>query len=168
MTEDKPDPVEFIPPSFELRAKAGTSDSYVSDMLDKANAALQRLGPEYLVWVRADIKRLEAAIAKLAQTGNAAPETKRCLEAVYAISHDMKGQGGTFGYDLVTDILHNLCQYLENREAANDYERHVIQLHVNAVKQVTDNELTGDGGDAGQALLHGLREVVEIDRHGGA
>ncbi|MBT4489113.1 MAG: Hpt domain-containing protein [Rhodospirillaceae bacterium] len=157
-TEDKPVyEVEFIPPSYELKTKAPMTEQRLSPALSKIEDSLEKLKSEYLVWFKSDFERLQGALKSLVGS----PNCKRKILDIYRISHDMKGQAGTFDYELVTDILHNLCEYLEDRDAVDADELHVIELHVNAVKLVVDTALTGRGGEVGEKLLQGLAAIVD-------
>jgi hypothetical protein len=84
------------------------------------------------------------------------------LDAVFQIAHDIKGQGGSFNYDLMTIIGDMLCRYIEglkgkSSQLAND----VIELHINALHAVISQELKGNGGPVGNQLLSGLELVIK-------
>ncbi len=135
--DDKTTPaseVEIIPPSTGLQKRVPLIEQSVEAAMEKANASLEKLKADYQHWADLDAKALEQAYAALA----AAPDSKVCVDDVYRISHDMKGQAGTFDYQLVTDILHNLCRYLEDRGAVNAHQLHVTRLHVDAARLVID------------------------------
>jgi two-component system chemotaxis response regulator CheY len=93
-------------------------------------------------------------------------------QRVDRILHDIKGQGGTFGYELVT-ALAALGQSL-TRPIAGDtrlVHQHHDQIHrcvtavVEATRLVLQNEVRGDGGEVGARLLDKLRGYTEAARH---
>ena len=64
----------------------------------------------------------------------------------------MKGQGATFGYDLVTDIGNHLCRYIEKQSAFDDEQMQIVKMHIDALAEILNNHLTGDGGARGAEL----------------
>lgn len=83
---------------------------------------------------------------------------------LYRLSHDLKGLGGTFNYELVTSIGDSLCGVVANVDMPDDryLQRHIL-AHVTALKAVRQFDLKGDGGGEGERLLSTLR--VEDTRH---
>ena len=79
---------------------------------------------------------------------------------IFRVAHEIKGQGGSFGYDLMTLIGNQLCHFVEELAEAGPSEVEVIGLHLDALKLVMAKQMRGDGGRAGQALLQGLEKVV--------
>ena len=73
--------------------------------LARAEAALAALSNNYLAWADADLTRLQGALAPFQP------------DLLFAVAHDMKGQAGTFGFPLITELAHRLCRLLENQPA---------------------------------------------------
>ncbi len=105
-----------------------------------------------------DLKRIDEAYAALKA---ASGERKDELEEVFGVAHDMKGQGGSFGYDLITAIGNQLCRLIEKLEKAGDAEVNAIRVHIDAMKLVIAQKIKGDGGKAGDQILFGLEKVAE-------
>ena len=125
---------------------SGTLDEY-----NKAMAVLDDLAKEYVVWVQQDLKNLEDTYAQsVASSGDS--RYKIIRESLFRVAHDMKGQGATFGYDLVTDIGNHLCRYIEKQEKFDEPQMKAVEAHVKALRQIIDHKLTGDGGKEGQDL----------------
>jgi 2,4-dienoyl-CoA reductase-like NADH-dependent reductase (Old Yellow Enzyme family) len=58
-------------------------------------------------------------------------ETAAQLEAIFAVSHDIKGQGGSFDYQLMTIVGNQLCRFIENLGGKADNNAiEVIELHM--------------------------------------
>lgn len=160
---DEPKPAaatQIIKPPQTLQAKVekGGPGAVNLDALAKAEEVIASLADDYLDWVREDFVRLEAAYKKL-KSGEGAD--KENLEALFQIAHDMKGQGGSFGYDLMTSIGDHLCRLLETLDKAGAREQNMIRVHIDAMRVVITKELKGDGGDEGRQLLMGLSLVGE-------
>jgi chemotaxis protein histidine kinase CheA len=121
-----------------------------------AQAAVAGLADKYVGWVNDDLKRLDAAIAAVTDGHNA-----DALREVYGVAHDIKGQGSTFGYHLVTDIGQLLCRYTERAIEHKKVDRAVIDAHVEALRTVVDNRIQGAAGELGREILDALKGVAE-------
>ena len=118
--------------------------------LARAEAALANLSDRYLEWAEADLIRLEANLQDIFDRPKDRPEL---LERLFGIAHDMKGQGGTFGYPLVSHLGNRLCRLVEATSTPSPEELERISRLVGAMGTVVRNRLAGDGGDEGRRLL---------------
>lgn len=120
-----------------------------------AEAAVAGLSEQYIGWVNDDLKRLDAAIAAAADGKDAGQ-----WRAVYDVAHDIKGQGSTFGYQLVTDIGQLLCRYVDGASKRGTIEQEIIAAHVAALRTVVDNRIQGQAGEIGAEILDALRSAA--------
>ena len=126
------------------------------DEYNKAMAVLDDLAKEYVVWVQQDLEKLENAYSQAcAVSGDERDKVVR--ETLFRVAHDMKGQGATFGYDLVTEIGNHLCRYIERQASFDAPQMEAVEIHVKALRQIIDKKLIADGGKEGQEL----KEKVE-------
>ncbi len=154
--DDKP---QLISPPRTLKDKVGTGGAGAVDLsvLERAEQVIADLAGSYLEWVEEDLARLQKGLASLAAaTGDGKAE----LDSIYQVAHDMKGQGGSFGYQLITIVGNQLCRFIESLERAGPDEVAVIGLHVDTMSLIIANKMEGDGGKAGEALLAGLDKVA--------
>tara|TARA_B100000315_G_C14577607_1_gene588704 strand:+ start:1621 stop:2112 length:492 start_codon:yes stop_codon:yes gene_type:complete len=125
--------------------------------LERAEQVITELSDSYIDWAREDLVKIQKALDDLKSDGS-----EDALDTVFQISHDIKGQGGSFDYDLMTIIGDMLCRYIESLEGkATSLSNEVIELHINALHAVISQELKGDGGPIGNQLLSGLELVVK-------
>lgn len=150
---------QLIHPPNPLKSKVGVGGpgAVTAEALERAETVIADLGGDYLKWVEEDLKKLQAALEtlKTAKGDNGAE-----VDAIFQIVHDIKGQGGSFGYQMMTEIGHHLCRFLESLESANPAAIGVIGLHVDALRLVISERMKGDGGAAGNSLFKGLELVV--------
>jgi chemotaxis protein histidine kinase CheA len=132
------------------------SDQEFGVAVANAQAAVAGLSEKYIGWVNDDLKRLDAAIAGVTDGHNA-----EALREVYGVAHDIKGQGSTFGYHLITDIGQLLCRYAERAIERKKVDRAVIDAHVEAMRTVVDNRIQGPAGELGREILDALKGVAE-------
>jgi len=152
--------VEIINPPNAVKAKVkvGGPGAVDASVLEKAEQAIAAMGDQYLDWVQDDIARMDAAFKELAAAGG---DRKEELEKVFQVSHDMKGQGGSFGFDLVTAIGNQLCRMIEKIDTVGDAEVDAVRVHIDAIKLVIAQQIKGNGGKAGDQILIGLEKVVQ-------
>lgn len=159
--DEKPTPGAQIitpPQSLQNKVEKGGPGSVDMAALARAEEVIANLADDYLDWVREDFERMEAAFEKLKSGDGGDAEN---LEAMFQIAHDMKGQGGSFGYDLMTAIGDHMCRLLETLDKAGPREQVMIRVHIDAMRVVITKELKGDGGAEGRQLMMGLTLVGE-------
>lgn len=73
---------------------------------------------------------------------------------LYRLSHDLKGLGGTFDYQLITTIGDSLCALITDEDLPNDrFLQRCLTAHVAALQAILQFDLKGDGGGDGERLL---------------
>lgn len=106
---------------------------------------LARLHEEYPERALADIAPYREALAA-APPGALDPALVRTLRAV---AHDLHGQGGSFGYPLVSRI----AAVLSHRLKAGPLDRETATACFDAIARVLEERITDADGTAGSALL---------------
>jgi hypothetical protein len=82
----------------------------------------------------------------------------RWRRELYRLSHDLKGLGGSFNYELVTIVGESLCSLIKNDALPGDPSlQRRIMAHIAALKAILQFDLKGDGGNDGEELLATLR-----------
>lgn len=119
---------------------------------EKAIAVINDLAKEYENWVRADLKRLGEAYEKA--LFQKTPARDQILKAdVFRISHDIKGQGATFDYELMTTVGNHLCRYIERQTDFGPLQMEAIKWHIDVMNEIINTHLTGDGGQRGSEII---------------
>lgn len=157
MADDK---LEVINPPNALKEKVGTGGPGAVDLeaLERAEQVIAGMTDSYLEWVAEDLKKMDEAFARLqAATG----DRKEEMDAIFQVSHDIKGQGGSFGYDLMTAIGNELCRLIEKLETVGPAEIEAIKLHIDSLKLVIGQDMKGQGGKEGERILAGLQQVCD-------
>lgn len=130
----------------------------LSDAVRDAEDAVAALADNFLDWIAEDIARAKAALeAAGAKPGDNLAE----LHAIFEVMHNIKGQGSTFGYNLLTKMAGSLCDYI--RDAAHPADTRQVKVmaaHFAAIDFILDKKLKGDGGDAGAQLTARIGELV--------
>lgn len=125
------------------------------DMIAQAEAAVAALRDSYREQLVADAAALMEIWARL-EKGAAPAEV---LHEIHAVAHNVKGQGGSFGYDLVTSIGASLCDFIRSGDRSSADGLNIVHAHLKILKMVGDNDVSGTGGETGErivAKLHAL------------
>lgn len=123
---------------------------------DDSDAILAALAAEYPVYAMADIDAMRDHIGALAGAVSAGQDQRLHIDAVFNVAHNVKGQGLSFGYDLMTVVGEALCEAVRDRAALTSADVQLVSAMVDACETVIAGRLTGDGGHQGSALLRQL------------
>lgn len=159
MSDDEKARLIKAPTTLNKKVTIGGPGAVDAAALERAEQVITKLAVNYLDWAREDLAKLQSALVKL-KSGEG--DMSENLDAVFQLSHDIKGQGGSFEYNLMTIIGNQLCRYIEHLGGeATAPQIEVIEIHVNALHAVIKQKLKGDGGPVGDQLLSGLEMVFE-------
>ena len=136
----------------------GSGDSGQDAAIAAAEAAIAALAEKYVECVRVDLTAARAAFVKAGET---LPDNSEAIGEIFAVCHNIKGQGSSFGYQLMTDIGGSICDLIRDCEPAPEARLKVIEAHLAALEFVIGREIKGDGGDAGRGLVDKLKGYVD-------
>ncbi|NQW11984.1 MAG: hypothetical protein HQ481_19135 [Alphaproteobacteria bacterium] len=158
MSDDKPK-VEFVdnpnPLKDKVKIKHGADPK---EMIAKADEAVKKLGGEFEKLFTDNIRQLTSAIAEVKLGGE---RQKAGVSVLRRVLHDLRGQAGTFGYPLVSQVGDSACKFIDLSDDLGNTEIDVLVMHIDALKAVNQSKITGDGGPIGQELMSGLRKVIQ-------
>ncbi len=152
--------VQFIRPLNTLRkAKIGAGPAKLDPAaLARADAVVADMTGTYSEWVKEDLAGMQAAIDTLR---NNPAEQRDALGRLRTISLDIKGQGATFGYGLITEIGDSLNKFVMDLQKTSEFDLKVIVSHMESMQVVMADEIRDDGGPAGRELLRELHRLKE-------
>lgn len=125
-------------------------------MVAQAEAAVAALRDSYRAQLMIDVGELIEIWSGLEQ--GAAPAD--VMQKIHAVAHNVKGQGGSFGYDLVTSIGASLCDYIRSGERRSADELNIVHAHIKILKMVGENDIAGDGGETGERIVAKLAALT--------
>ena len=143
------------------------------EALKAAQEAFDKMAEDYPDWVSGLIVKLANWHGRCVDT----PDKRRDFFAqINDIAHDMQGQGGTFGYPLITDFSESLQNFtVAPKGAITDGMVELVKAHVDSMRAVINGRVSGDGGEMGAKLKSSLNEAIEryknrsiedLSRHG--
>lgn len=132
-------------------------DRKMEAVLARAQAAVADLARNYGANTLGDLDQCAA----LLKTGREAPDRRAAaIKDLYNIAHNIKGQGGAFGYPLVTRIGDSLCTLVRQEREFSDADLGVVQAHLDALRLILTKDIKGEGGEVGAKLAARLENMV--------
>ncbi|MCE2510881.1 MAG: Hpt domain-containing protein [Alphaproteobacteria bacterium] len=110
-----------------------------AEILKRAEKAVEQLRKTYPEWVLSDVDRM-ASILEEAKTLSGEAQERR-LEEIFSFAHNIKGQGTSFGYPLMTEIGESLCHFLRTPKKIDDEGFRLIEHHILAMRTVIRNRI---------------------------
>ena len=65
------------------------------------------------------------------------------IAQMFEISHGIRGEGGSFGFPLISTICDSLCKLLEAKERLALTELEIVKVHIMAMRAVFNQHLKG-------------------------
>lgn len=134
--------------------------------LKRAEAVIERLRRVYICeWAPEALDEMEAAVLALRRyaSRDAGGEAGR-HDALLRLSHEMKGQAGTFGLDLLADFAASMHTVAAGSRCLGVREADVFLAHIMAMRSALSAAAGAPEGVPGAALerdlRRGLRQIV--------
>lgn len=157
-SEDGTHPYEEIEAVDDLATRTGVTKNIKipQEVMERAEAAVASLSIQFPDFAKAEIERLRM-LAK-ALSGAASIDAKQQeADAIFHISHDLKGMGGSFGFPLVTRVAMSLCRLIRQAAHLDTQICAATVVHVDTLLLVLNQTI--DDPDYPEAL----RLVAEIE-----
>ena len=144
-------------PTFFLYSlkKRDKKDVKMNNEYEKVMSVIADLSKDYIVWAKADLARLDG-VFRIAYAKPIEGRDAVIRGDLFRIAHDMKGQGATFSYDLITTVGNFLCRYIERQEFFDEEQMQTIRLLISMLHDILDKNLINDGGAEGIDILKQL------------
>ncbi|MBG06524.1 MAG: hypothetical protein CMM59_20890 [Rhodospirillaceae bacterium] len=135
----------------------GTGD-LPEDVLDEANSILNAGAEDFKDMAYDYLQEM----SELCEEALSLDEKDRAetFEALHNLAQELRGQGGTFGYPLITDIGRTLFEVIGTNCPRTDTTIAIFQAHIDTMKAVMRQELRNDGGTLGRDLLASLDKAI--------
>lgn len=153
---------EIVTPKRNLKAfgrKAAIKvDEFGFDMeaIERAEAALAELSTEFDDWMEKEVERLTRARDAVAAEGIDAGTRAN----VYTASHDIKGEGATFGYPLAARVAESLCHLLDGIADDDRVPADLVIQHADAIRAIVRENAKGMDHPVAIALSERLTEAT--------
>jgi len=119
-----------------------------------ADGVLQRIKPEFEARFEADMRALKTLFVEMRDTGT------YDLPLLVKKVHEIRGEAGTFGYNLVSEIGRMLCEFLPSIDQVGSTEQMAIAAHLQAMQTVVADKVKGDGPEIAKQIIVGLKMIM--------
>lgn len=135
----------------------------------QAEQALDQLSVNFDDWMRIEVDKLLQAKQSLKDIG----PSEAGLDALFGVSHDLKGQAATLGYPFVADICVSLCRLIDACGKGGRIPVVLVEQHIDAVAAIVREDAKGPDHAKASILARKLYDVtqdylVQISRRQGA
>ncbi len=165
-----------------LREKLGpnavnTEVAIDPEIIAVAEERIQDMAGDYSDWMSKALDRMSTAHAALVVPGGPPGEddeegedeeeltmlgNRRFLGEISRTAHELRGQGGIFGYPLITSLGRSLFETTKDQQKDVTANRlTLIGAHIDAIRTVFANRIRGEGGEIGRALLKETAAAVQ-------
>lgn len=143
----------YVPPQLHERRLA-PGEGVDAQRLMAIQKVIAQRADSFVEWAKEALARLDLEIDSAAKR----PESERRphFSRITLIAHELRGQGTTFGYPLISALSKGLQEVSAHSFDRSDATLALIRDHARALKQVVRDRLIGDGGDAGRRLVEDL------------
>lgn len=149
---------KFITPPNRLKSKVG-SGGISEERLRRAQIIMDDFEVDFRPVANEMADTLEkatnTALKELAK--NKTPDRDKLVFPVMQI----KANGGMFKYQLLTDVADICLQFMEAVDEYNKEAIEIIKAHESTIMVILKNDLRGDGGKEGYALVQELHEACQ-------
>jgi hypothetical protein len=152
--------VQIINPPNTLRAMVDdgkASKGIDPTLLAKAEKALDDAKPQIEAHVKGEVIRLQAVMAKVLSSQAA---DKSVMDELFHVAFELKGQGTSAGFSLVTRFADSLCRYTEAMKQPGAKELAIMKAHVDSISAIVSRSIHGDQNPVGLAIAAELEKVV--------
>ena len=120
-----------------------------------AQEAMADLSAKFPAWASGDVQKIKEFLGEA--SGMFGDERTQIIRTkVYPKAHDLKGQGTTFGYPLITDIGAHMCKLMTSKTQFSSADINTLKNDTLMMETVLWKKLSGDGGTKGAEILRKL------------
>lgn len=138
----------------------GEAGEMPTDLLEQAEQQLERAALDFTEWAMGYLAKLsDLCTEALMKPGR----RDHYFAEINLLAHELRGQGGTFGYPLVSVFGKMLYDVTGEGCREDDHAVEIVKAHIDTMRAVLREKIAGDGGEVGRELLKGLKAA--IDKH---
>jgi len=143
-------------PQSPKGVSSSVADKSPEDLEKLANDALADLTDKFPAWACGDVQKMKELLTEASGMFDE-DRTNLIRQKFYVKAHDLKGQGATFGYPLITDIAAHICRLVTEKSKFSASDLAILKKDTRMLETVLWKKLKGDGGIKGAQILEELK-----------
>ncbi len=156
----------YFRPNNRLREKLGGNARDIVHfdplIIEAAQERIKKLVGDYADWAKRYIDSMAGSLKALEVDGWPEAGNAKHIANINRIAHELRGQSGTFDYQLVTAFGKSLYKAtLDSDMEITEDRLKLVEAHIDAIRTVFRNRVQGDGGQVGKALLREIDLAVK-------
>ena len=128
--------------------------------LERAMEEMAKASEDYPDWVLNTLEELVSDHKEMVATEDTV-DRRRHFKHISGIAHELKGQGGTFGYPLISIFGKSLNEFTNGEAMIGDHQLEIVKSHIDVMRVVIKDRIAGDGGEIGKALVDSLQQAIK-------
>jgi len=149
--------IRFYKSPRSLRAKVGGGLQTDLATIAQIQEDLENWSDDFQNWTEEYIAKLNRRL-NIAREREAAGR-RAAFNEINKISHELRGQGGIFGYPLVSAVANSLFELTKDTLDRSDDCLALIRDHIETLRVVLRDEIRGDGGTVGLEIIKAMRQA---------
>ncbi|MDP6390118.1 MAG: hypothetical protein QF654_09515 [Alphaproteobacteria bacterium] len=134
-------------------------DPELERRLTRADKAVETLKPRLGEAVREELTKVfDETLAELA---GAAGDSEAALNRLRTLARELKGNAGTYGYEIASVVADSLHAYLETIEEPDDLAIQLIRDHRNSIEVSMSEEISAEDQKHLDEFIALSRELVK-------
>lgn len=117
---------------------------------------------DFLTWTNDAVAEMRGIVDDLPDQIARGTET---VHRIYDLTHNIKGMGASFMFNLLTDVGVSLCGHLKGMDDDTLVSRRVFESHIRAFEVILEHKIKGSGGEQGTALTRRLEAIIQEETH---
>jgi CheY-like chemotaxis protein len=130
------------------------------DLLEEAEQQLERASLDFTTWALDYVSKLANLCTQALEASEDGGRSK-LFGDINLLALELRGQGGTFGYPLISTFGKMLYDCTQEGCNEDDHAVEIVKAHIDAMRAVLREKVSGDGGEVGRALLASLKEAIK-------
>lgn len=147
---------KFFDAPRRMFSKSGGSLQVAPEQIAAAIEEVENLQSDFTVLAGEDFARLES-IYEMAKGQESEEGRAAIVQTMAPICHEMRGQGGVFGYMLISVVADSLFQISSSILAVPEDALKLLRTHLDLLKAILREDIQGDGGALGPELMSSLQ-----------
>ncbi len=133
------------------------------DLLEEAENQLERAALDFTTWAQDYLKELSDLCTEALES-EVEDERGKFFQEINLLALELRGQGGIFGYPLISTFGKMLYDTTYEGCRVNDDAVGIVKTHIDTMRAVLREKIAGDGGEIGRELLASLQKAIESRR----
>ena len=128
-----------------------------TELIEQAEQQLERAALDFTDWALGYLAKLSDLCTEALMKPGRRDEY---FHEINVLAHELRGQGGTFGYPLISIFGKMLYDVTGDGCSEDDSAVEIVKAHIDTMRAVLREKIVGDGGTLGRDLLKSLRAAI--------